>query len=205
MATTATNFYIAPQDGWVQISAAADFLRVSAVPHTHPFYVTFAASAPSLLPVAASGTVTIVTTGPTEGQIVTIGSEVYTFTATPTVPFDVDLGAGFADAADNLAITINADSILFRASEAGSVVTVTALNPGTQGNVLFTTNADDTTLTGAGLLTGGTDIALGALICHDPLFIDVTTDAACWARVPNPVSGSRHGDGTLRVDVIAVV
>lgn len=42
------NFQVGPQDGWKQIaSAGGTFLRISADPHTHQFYVYAGASAPT--------------------------------------------------------------------------------------------------------------------------------------------------------------
>lgn len=45
-----TQFFIGPEDGWVQISTGSiGFMRVSAVPHTHPFYIIDGSSAPANL------------------------------------------------------------------------------------------------------------------------------------------------------------
>ena len=46
--STTTSYFIKPEDGWVQISSGAiGLLRVTAVPHTHPFYIANGASAPT--------------------------------------------------------------------------------------------------------------------------------------------------------------
>lgn len=45
------SYFIAPEDGWVQIvsgaSTAINFLRISAYPHTKPFEVAVASSKPA--------------------------------------------------------------------------------------------------------------------------------------------------------------
>lgn len=41
------NTYIGPQDGWVKVADPADFLRVSAAPFRHPYYLTAAANTPA--------------------------------------------------------------------------------------------------------------------------------------------------------------
>jgi hypothetical protein len=46
------TYFVGPQDGWFQIIDATTtnlvFLRMTAVPHTHPFYVYSNTSAPTL-------------------------------------------------------------------------------------------------------------------------------------------------------------
>lgn len=46
------SYFVGPQDGWVEILDASttimQFLRISATPHTHPFYVYSGSSAPVL-------------------------------------------------------------------------------------------------------------------------------------------------------------
>jgi hypothetical protein len=48
MATTTKNYYVGPSDGWKQVaSAGGTFLRISADPHTHQFYVYAGSAAPT--------------------------------------------------------------------------------------------------------------------------------------------------------------
>lgn len=203
MATTATNIYIGPSDGWVQIApTASDFIRVSAFPHTHPYFITFGASAPSLLPVSATGTVTF--SGlPTADETATIGSEVYTFKASATEPFEVTIGADADETGDNFVSAVEADSTLVTASNSSGTVTLTAIAAGDQGNIGLSEDATNTAVSGANL-TGGADVAVGIRSCHEPFWIDVTTDAACWARVQNSVPNSNRQDGKLRLDVVNI-
>ena len=94
MATTTTQFYIAPEDGWVEIVAgSALFTRVSAYPHTHPYFLAWSSSAPSLLSAAATGSVAFSGGSPSDGQNVAVGPEVWTFRTSPTLPNDVGIGA----------------------------------------------------------------------------------------------------------------
>lgn len=51
VAANTKNYYIGPQDGWVEIVTGAvtpiNYLRISAIPHTKPFFVFAGASPPS--------------------------------------------------------------------------------------------------------------------------------------------------------------
>lgn len=51
IATNTKNYFIGPQDGWTQIVTGAvtpiNTLRISAIPHTHPFFVYAGASLPA--------------------------------------------------------------------------------------------------------------------------------------------------------------
>lgn len=200
--STVTNTYIGPSDGWVQIAATAStFLRVSAYPHTHPFYLYFGTSAPALTPTNGSGTVTFSTGVPVAGQTTTVGTEVYTWRAAASLPFEVTIGADETAAATNFTTIVNAQSQLVNASRSSLVVTLTAKAPGTQGNIALATTAAHTAVSGA-LLTGGTDQTLGALICHKPFQSNVITAKAAWVRVVNPVPNSNRRDGKLRIDTV---
>ena len=42
-----TNTYIGPADGWVEVASAPKFVRVSAAPYSHPFYVFAKSTAPA--------------------------------------------------------------------------------------------------------------------------------------------------------------
>lgn len=51
-AANTKNYFVGPQDGWVQIVSGATtpliYLRMTAYPHTHPFQVFAGASAPAI-------------------------------------------------------------------------------------------------------------------------------------------------------------
>lgn len=51
IAAATKNYFIKPQDGWVEIVTGAgtpiNYLRISAVPHTHPIRIYAGASAPA--------------------------------------------------------------------------------------------------------------------------------------------------------------
>jgi hypothetical protein len=92
MATVTENYYIEPSDGWVEIADGYEFIRVSGVPHSHPYYLYGGASAPSLDPTLSTGSFTFAAGGgPVDGEYVEIGDEVYTFKTTAVDPFDVEL------------------------------------------------------------------------------------------------------------------
>lgn len=200
MATTTTNFLIGPSDGWVQIAAtAAAFIRVSGFPHTHPYYLSFSTSAPIVNPTFATGEVEF--TGlPTATDTVSIGSETYTFVAAAAAPFEVTIGADADETGDNLVTTITADSTLVSAVNAAGTVTLTPLVSGTAGNYALVDNADNTTVSGANM-TGGADVPLGVLACHNPFEVhSITTSTPLWARVVNPGQGGTNG--AIRLDVV---
>lgn len=203
------NYFVGPQDGWVEIVDATStnlvFLRTSGVPHTHPYYIFSGTSAPSLVAGDATGTVTFSTGLPTLGQTVTIGTEVYTFVTTRSAPFQVALGAAFANTATNFTNAVNSDSALVTASNASSTVTVKSIAKGSQGNYALSTNATNVAVSGAAL-TGGTDPDIGVLVCHHPFkAANYSNNNASkfWVRTTNPVPNSQKADGRLRIDVYA--
>jgi len=109
-------------------------------------------------PAAASGTFTLVSVIATDA--LTIGSQTFTFTSTPTLENDVEVD-GADDTADAaaMAAAINLHSItgkVVRATSALGVVTVTALQKGLVGNKIPISDADTTITTSAAFLAGGT-------------------------------------------------
>ncbi len=42
------NFNIQPNDGWVKVAEAVDFIRISQYPRSQPFYVTTNGSTPAI-------------------------------------------------------------------------------------------------------------------------------------------------------------
>lgn len=201
-ATITANTYVGPQDGWVQIAAtAATFIRVSGYPHTHPYQLFFGSAAPSLAPVAASGTVTFSTGVPTAGQTVTVGTEVYTFRAAAAAPFEVTIGASNLLTAVNFAAVVNSTSALVAASNAAGVVTLTSIRAGALGNYNLSKTASNVAVSGAAL-TGGLDIPVGITVVHKPFWLSGLTSQPLWARVVNPVPNSNRMDGRLRLDSV---
>lgn len=197
------NTYVGPADGWVQIASAPAFVRVTAFPVTHPYYLFAGSSAPSLVASAASGTVTFTTGVPTAGQNVTIGSEVYVFRASASLPFEVTIGGTNLLTAVNFAAIVNAQSTLVNASNTAGTVTITAKAVGTQGNYGLTKTAANVSVSGAAL-TGGTNITVGVLMHKHPFKVNVTMTEKLYVRVPVPVADANLIDGKLRLDVFTV-
>ena len=120
----------------------------------------------------ATATLTVSSTGPLEGESFSIGDQVYTFRATPTLPFDIDISATPATQATNIAAAINAGAGAgteygsgtvanpdVEASAATAVVTLTAKVGGTGGNsITLAENATNIVASGA-TLTGGTGVS----------------------------------------------
>jgi hypothetical protein len=200
--TSTSNTYIAPSDGWTQISStvAGLFLRVSGFPHTHPYYLYFGASAPSLQGVRGTGTVTF--SGlPTAGQVVTIGTETYTFRAARALPFEVTIGADATTTGDNFVTAVTTDSQLVTATNSTGTVTLLSKLIGPGGNFTLTENAANTAVSGATMTTGAYPVA-GVLMCHKPFVINQAFVQPVWARTANPVPNSSTQDGKLRLDVV---
>lgn len=201
MATT--NYYISPQDGWVQIADAPDFLRTSAFPHTHQYYIYAGSGAPGLDASAGTGSVIFATGVPTAGEHVIIGSETYVFRASATLPFEVTIGATNLLTAVNFAAIVNAQSTLVTSVNTTGTVALTAKAVGTQGNYALSENATNVTVSGAAM-TGGAPPQLGVLVCHKPFWMNVTSADKFYARVQNPVPYSNDANGSMRLDVFTV-
>jgi len=112
----------------------------------------------SAAPVAASGTLTLVSAIATDA--ITIGTTTFTATSTPTLSTDweIDGADDTADAAA-LAAAINAHatvSQIVTASSALGVVTITAKQKGVVGNFIPISSADATITASGAFLTGGT-------------------------------------------------
>lgn len=119
--------------------------------------------------VDATGTLTVSSTGPLEGESFSIGDQVYTFRATPVLPYEVDISATPATQASNIAAAINAGAGSgteygagtlahpdVEASVASAVVTITSKVGGTAGNAIgLAENATNVVASGANL-SGGT-------------------------------------------------
>lgn len=119
-------------------------------------------------PVAASGTLTLVSAIATDA--VTIGTITLTATSTPTTDlhWEIDGADDTADAA-SLAAAINANPTLSKivvATSALGVVTITALQKGVVGNMIPLSSADATITASAAFLTGGTGGACSASVTY---------------------------------------
>jgi phage tail sheath gpL-like len=120
-------------------------------------------------PVAASGTLTLVSAVATDA--VTVGATTFTATSTPSLATDWEIdGASDALDAASLAAAINANTTankLVTATVASNVVTITAKQKGIVGNFIPLTSADATiTASGSGLLAGGLGGAKSAVVTY---------------------------------------
>tara|TARA_R110002126_G_scaffold42101_2_gene122014 strand:- start:12939 stop:13472 length:534 start_codon:yes stop_codon:yes gene_type:complete len=109
-------------------------------------------------PVAASGTLTLVSAIATD--VAVIGTETFTATSTPTLEnhWEIDGADDTADAL-SLATAINAHSVTglnYIATVAAGVVTITARMKGSFGNELSISSVDSTITASGAFLTGGT-------------------------------------------------
>lgn len=144
-----TDTYIGVGDGTVNEAAPPSTLVISQVGYqfnANELSVALSGALAVLTiataPVAAEGVMTIEATfNAAEGDTVTIGSTVYTFTTTPADPYEVLIGASRVSSAENLRKAINGDLLgtpahtVFTATDDGAgAVTVTAIYTGVGGN-----------------------------------------------------------------------
>lgn len=108
----------------------------------------------------AAATVTFSTTGPEEGDTVTIGGQALTFVADDPVGTEVLIGATLGANATNLANAINDLSMALgvTATAAGSVTTIRSSAPGTAGNGKTLAVTGDNLAASGATLAGGTDV-----------------------------------------------
>lgn len=198
-----SNFYIAENDGWVEIASAPTEVRVSGFPHSHPYYLYAGSSAPSLNSVLSTGTITVtnVSGGPTATETFTIGTEVYTFVAARAAPFEVTIGADETATAANIVAAITADSSLVSASNAAGVVTLVAQT--LPGGYALSEAATDVAVSAANMTTG-TEPVEGILMCHHPFETYNKMTDKLYARIVNPVPTAKRPNGKLRLDVFTI-
>jgi phage tail sheath gpL-like len=119
-------------------------------------------------PVAASGTLTLVSAVATDA--ITIGTTTFTATSTPSLATDWEIdGASDALDAASLAAAINAHATVSQvvtASAADNVVTITAKQKGVVGNFIPLSSADATITASAAFLAGGTGGAASAAVSY---------------------------------------
>lgn len=122
--------------------------------------------------VDATGALTVSSTGPIDGETIQIGDQIYTFRATPTDPYDIDISATPGTQASNIAAAINAGAGAgtvygtgtiahpdVEASVSSSIVTITAKVGGTAGNSISLAEAATNVAKSAATLTGGTGVS----------------------------------------------
>lgn len=107
--------------------------------------------------VKATGTITLSTASPVDGDTVTIAGKVFTFEATPLLVTDVVIGATIAESATNLAAAINNAEIMYSATAAAGVVTLTAKEMGTHLNATVSATFATPANVAETDLTGGVD------------------------------------------------
>lgn len=107
--------------------------------------------------VAATGTITI-TTNPTAGDTVTVGSTVYEFVSADPVGQQVLIGGSTTETATNLAAIISG---IATATSSTNTVTVTASETGAQGNSIALAASNSSAITVGASLSGGADYVAG--------------------------------------------
>lgn len=157
-----------------------------------------ALAAPGVAQGSATGTLTVSSTGPVNGESFVVGSQTYTFktalSAGPAVANEILLNATPGTQAAYIAAAINGTTSVGSSSEtdpnpeayatvSGAVVTLIARNPGDEGNtIVLTEGATNVAASGSGVLASGSDEAdvlpFGILACP------VVTTGAVSLSVP---------------------
>jgi hypothetical protein len=197
MATT--NTFIKAEDGWVQIAGAGAFFRATAVPHSGTFQLFHGASTPPVNATNATGTVTLSSTGPADGNTVVIEGQTYTFKTTPSAATDVQISlVDNPTTAASFATKVNANSTVVTAVAVGSVVTLTSTSTGTASNAITLTRVGANIAVSGATLSGAVDIAVGVTVdaCHG-VKVNVTYTGNFYAKVNNSLP-----DRPLRIDVL---
>ena len=129
----------------------------------------------------ASGTITLSTAAPSDGDTVTVNGVVYTFKTVPVAQRDVLIGSGFADSADNLVAVLNDSTDLNVVSAtyeaAAGVITVTFDTFGVEGNA-FTLAENGTNIVVSGAtLTGGLDSTGAKVVVTNAIGVSLLDNA----------------------------
>lgn len=199
MATT--NFLIKAEDGWVQIdSGGGVYLRVTGVPSAGTFQLYNGSSTPPVNSTAATGTITLSSTGPADGNTVVIGGQTFTFKTTPSAATDIQIdgGANNTTTAASAVTKINANSTVVSATSALGVITLTARTTGTAGNAITLTKVGANIAVSGATLSGAVDIAIGITVdCCRGVKINAAYTNNLYARINNS-----RPDRPLRLDVL---
>lgn len=195
------NYFIKAEDGWVKVAEDCDFLRIVSVPKSGGFYFFHSASAPPVNSTQATGTITLSSTGPVDTDTFVVNDITYTFVTSASLATDVEIGGDNDETAANIASVVTANDTLNVAAVAvGPVVTVSAVEPGTDGNAItLTENATNVAVSGSGTLAGAVDLAIGNLVNCGELFVDVPIPDNIYARVDTTLP-----DRPLRLDVFTI-
>lgn len=142
--------------------------------------------------VAANGVVTFSGT-PVADETLTVGSDVYTFKASRSGPFEITINANNTTQGDNLVTALTADTTEVTASNSSGAVTITAATKGTVGNsIVLSESATGTAVTGVtgGKLDGGVDGTVGEAlelrVDSSYLYVATATNTiadANWRRI----------------------
>lgn len=139
--------------------------------------------------VKATGTITLATAVPVNGDNVTINGYQFTFRTTPTVAGDVKIGATFQASAQNLADAINASEVGVIATVAAAIVTVTAKQTGTGwNNTIIRTFATPANCTVVGM-TSGTDATSASVVVSTGVGINLLTQGKTLVLRPKNTFG----------------
>lgn len=142
----------------------------------------------------ASGSITLSTAAPANGDRITIGTAVFTFRTNPTMAGDVKIGTGTGatalnSSAANLAAAINASEAGYVATANAAVVTVTAKQTGTGWNGPITANFATSANVATTALSGGTAATSASVVVSTGVSIDMLAQGKTLVLRPKGTFG----------------
>lgn len=197
MATT--DFYIRPEDGWVEVANAPGYIHIKPG-NFHPWWVFVSASAPvvdEIIEATASGAIDI-TALPIDQDVIVVGSVTYTFVDAAPGAGDVLIGADEEGTRDNLLAALAGNAAVTAVADGSTGITLTATATGAGGNaVILTTDSAGISVSGSGTLEGGVTGVLpaeGLPYGRDPgdhrlsFELPVPTTSKVYVRIKEPIS-----------------
>lgn len=158
MAISSVELQIGPEDGWVKIADAPNWIQIRAADSRQWQLALVAADAtPSSESARASGTITF-TDQPLALGTVTVADEVFTFVAAAPTGNEILIGVDAAATVANLLLALSLNTNIIVSSPTPLVIAVQSAAVGTAGNTItLAESATNVTVSGAGTLTGGAD------------------------------------------------
>jgi hypothetical protein len=144
--------------------------------------------------VKATGTITLATAAPANGDRIQIGEDRFTFRTNPVTEGDVRIGTGAGTAAvnasaANLAAAINASNIGYVATVNNGVVTLTAKASGTGWNKTVTATFATPANVTVTALTGGTNATFARVVVSTGVNINLSSVARTLVLRPRGTFG----------------
>lgn len=135
---------------------------------------------------AATGTVTFTTTGPANGDTITIGDVTFVYKTTPVGIYELGVPANITAGATALAAAINNAPTGYKATSAAGVVNVTSRTRGPAGAAFTKTGGANVTVAGP---TGGTAVTKAKVVVSTGVNINLLSVAKKLVLRPRGTNG----------------